>query len=105
VALLHPLVADIVAAVQPYKRPEGGFGTEHASVFTTYNALRALTFSQSELSGDVSRWILQCEWSTGGFSQTPTNTPNYIDAFHQGLSIMRAVDVHPRYMDHHMQNT
>jgi hypothetical protein len=96
-ALLRPLEADIAAAVQPYKRPEGGFGTERASVFATYHALRALTCSRSELFGGVSSWIRECEWPTGGFSQTRANTPNYLDAIYQGLSVMRAVNARPRY--------
>ncbi len=29
---------EVVAAVRPYKRPEGGFGVDHASIYSTYNA-------------------------------------------------------------------
>lgn len=33
----------------------------------------------------------------GGFSQTPVNTPNYLDEIHRGLFILRAVNERPRY--------
>ncbi len=88
---------EVVAAVRDYKRSEGGFGVDHASVYSTYNALQALSFSQSDCLAGVSQWIRRCEWKTGGFSQTPMNTPNYLDEIHRGLSIMRAVNERPRY--------
>ena len=80
-----------------YKRPEGGFGVDHASVYSTYNAVQALSFSLSDSPAGVSQWIRRCEWKKGGFSQTPVNTPNYLDEIHRGLSIMRAVNERPRY--------
>jgi len=88
---------EVVAAVRDYKRSEGGFGVDHASVYSTYNALQALSFSQSDCLAGVSQWIRRCEWKTGGFSQTPMNTPNYLDEIHRGLSIIRAVNERPRY--------
>jgi hypothetical protein len=88
---------EVVEAVRPYKRPEGGFGVDHASVYSTYNAVQALSFSLSDSPAGVSQWIRRCEWKTGGFSQTPVNTPNYLDEIHRGLSIMRAVNERPRY--------
>ena len=88
---------EVVAAVRPYKRPEGGFGADHASVYSTYNAVRALSFCPVDCLAGVSQWIRRCEWKTGGFSQTPVNTPNYLDEIHRGLSIMRAVNERPRY--------
>jgi uncharacterized protein len=88
---------ELVAAVRPYKRPEGGFGADHASIYSTYNAVQALSFSSSECLAGVSQWIRRCEWKTGGFSQTPMNTPNYLDEIHRGLFIMRAVNERPRY--------
>ncbi len=88
---------EVVEAVRPYKRPEGGFGVDHASVYSTYNAVQALSFSLSDSPAGVSQWIRRCEWKKGGFSQTPVNTPNYLDEIHRGLSIMRAVNERPRY--------
>jgi hypothetical protein len=88
---------EVVEAVRQYKRPEGGFGVDHASVYSTYNAVQALSFSLSDSPAGVSQWIRRCEWKTGGFSQTPVNTPNYLDEIHRGLSIMRAVNERPRY--------
>jgi hypothetical protein len=88
---------EVVAAVRDYKRSEGGFGVDHASVYSTYNAVQALSFSSSDCFAGVSQWIRRCEWKTGGFSQTPMNTPNYLDEIHRGLSIMRAVNERPRY--------
>jgi hypothetical protein len=88
---------EIIAAVSQYKRPEGGFGVDHASVYSTYNAMQALSFSPSDGLTGVSQWIRRCEWKTGGFSQTPMNTPNYLDEIHRGLFIMRAVNERPRY--------
>ena len=88
---------EIIAAVRQYKRPEGGFGVDHASVYSTYNAMQALSFSPSDCLAGVSQWIRRCEWKTGGFSQTPMNTPNYLDEIHRGLSIMRAVNERPNY--------
>jgi hypothetical protein len=88
---------EVVAAVRDYKRSEGGFGVDHASVYSTYNAVQALSFSSSDCLAGVSQWIRRCEWKTGGFSQTPVNTPNYLDEIHRGLFIMRAVYERPRY--------
>jgi len=88
---------DVVTAVRPYKRPEGGFGVDHASIYSTYNAVQALSFSPSDCLTGVSQWIRRCEWQTGGFSQTPANTPNYLNEIHQGLSIMQAVNERPSY--------
>ena len=88
---------EVVEAVRRYKRPEGGFGVDHASVYSTYNAVQALSFSLSDSPAGVSQWIRRCEWKKGGFSQTPVNTPNYLDEIHRGLSIMRAVNERPRY--------
>jgi hypothetical protein len=88
---------EVVEAVRPYKRPEGGFGVDHASVYSTYNAVQALSFFLSDSLAGVSQWIRRCEWKTGGFSQTPVNTPNYLDEIHRGLFIMRAVNERPRY--------
>jgi hypothetical protein len=87
----------VVAAVREYKRSEGGFGVDHASVYSTYNAVQALSFSPSDCLAGVAKWIRRCEWKTGGFSQTPANTPNYLDEIHRGLSIMRAVNERPHY--------
>lgn len=92
-----PVKAEVVAAVSEYKRPEGGFGVDHASVYSTYNAVQALSFSPADCFAGVSQWIRRCEWKTGGFSQTPVNTPNYLDEIHRGLFIMRAVNERPRY--------
>ena len=92
-----PVKAEVVAAVSQYKRPEGGFGVDHASVYSTYNAAQALSFSPSDCLAGISQWIQRCEWKTGGFSQTPVNTPNYLDEIHRGLFIMRAVNERPRY--------
>ncbi len=89
--------SEVVAAVRDYKRSEGGFGVDHSSVYSTYNAVQALSLSSSDCLAGVSQWIRRCEWKTGGFSQTPMNTPNYLDEIHRGLSIMRAVNEHPRY--------
>ena len=86
----------VVKAVRQYKHSEGGFGVDHASIYSTYNALQALSFSQSDCLAGVSQWLRRCEWKTGGFSQTPMNTPNYLDGIHRGLSIMRAVNERPR---------
>ncbi len=88
---------ELVAAVRPYKRPEGGFGVDHASIYSTYNAVQALSFAPADCLAGVSQWIRRCEWKTGGFSQTPVNTPNYLDEIHRGLFIMRAVNERPRY--------
>jgi uncharacterized protein len=88
---------EVVAAVRQYQRPEGGFGVEHASIYSTYNAVQALSFSPADCLAGVSQWIRRCEWKTGGFSQTPVNTPNYLDEIHRGLSIMQAVNESPRY--------
>jgi len=87
----------VVKAVRQYKHSEGGFGVDHASIYSTYNALQALSFSQSDCLAGVSQWLRRCEWKTGGFSQTPMNTPNYLDGIHRGLSIMRAVNERPRF--------
>ena len=87
----------VVAAVREYKRSEGGFGVDHASVYSTYNAVQALSFSSSDCLAGISQWIRRCEWKSGGFSQTPANTPNYLDEIHRGLFIMRAVNERPRY--------
>jgi len=91
------LKTEVVAAVRPYKRPDGGFGVGHASIYSTYNAVRALYFYPSDCLAGVSHWIRRCEWKTGGFSQTPMNTPNYLDEIHRGLSIIRVVNERPRY--------
>ncbi len=88
---------ELVEAVRQYKRPEGGFGVDHASIYSTHNAVQALSFSPSDCLAGVSQWIRRCEWKTGGFSQTPMNTPNYLDEIHRGLSIIRAVNERPRY--------
>ena len=88
---------EVVAAVRQYRRPEGGFGVDHASIYSTYNAVQALSFSPADCLAGVSQWIRRCEWKTGGFSQTPMNTPNYLDEIHRGLSIMQAVNESPRY--------
>jgi len=88
---------EVVAAVRQYQRPEGGFGVDHASIYSTYNAVQALSFSPADCLAGVSQWIRRCEWKTGGFSQTPVNTPNYLDEIHRGLSIMQAVNESPRY--------
>jgi hypothetical protein len=88
---------EVVAAVHPYKRPDGGFGAEHASVYSTYSAVQALSFSASGCLTGVAQWIRRCEWQTGGFSQMPMTTPNYLDEIHQGLSIMQAVNERPCY--------
>ena len=88
---------EIVAAVRDYKRSDGGFGVDHASIYSTFNAVQALSFSPSDCLVGVSQWIRRCEWKAGGFSQTPVNTPNYLDEIHRGLSVMRAVNEHPRY--------
>jgi hypothetical protein len=87
----------VVKAVRQYKRSEGGFGVDHASVYSTYNAVQALSFSSSDCLAGISQWIRRCEWKSGGFSQTPANTPNYLDEIHRGLFIMRAVNERPRY--------
>ena len=92
-----PVKTEVVAAVSEYKRPEGGFGVDHASVYSTYNAAQALSFSPADCLVGVSQWIRRCEWKTGGFSQTPVNTPNYLDEIHRGLFIMRAVNERPSY--------
>jgi hypothetical protein len=86
---------EVVTAVRPYKRPEGGFGVDHASIYSTYNAVQALSFSPSDCLAGVSQWIRRCERKTGGFSYTPMNTPNYLDEIHRGLSIIRAVNERP----------
>jgi uncharacterized protein len=91
------VMTELVEAVRPYKRPEGGFGVDHASVYSMYNAVQALSFSPSDYLAGVSQWIRRCEWGAGGFSQTPVNTPNYLDEIHRGLSIKRAVNERPRY--------
>jgi hypothetical protein len=88
---------EVVKAVRQYKRPEGGFGADHASVYSTYNAVQALSFCPVDCLAGVSQWIRRCEWKTGGFSQTPVNTPNYLDEIHRGLSILRAANERPRY--------
>jgi hypothetical protein len=88
---------EVVAAVHDYKRSEGGFGVDHPSVYSTYNAVQALSFSPSDCLAGVSQWIRRCESKTGGFSQTPVNTPNYLDEIHRGLFIMRAVKERPQY--------
>jgi len=88
---------ELVEAVRQYKRPEGGFGVDHASIYSTHNAVQALSFSPSDCLAGVSQWIRRCEGKTGGFSQTPMNTPNYLDEIHRGLSIIRAVNERPRY--------
>jgi hypothetical protein len=88
---------EVIAAVRQYQRPEGGFGVDHASIYSTYNAVQALSFSPADCLAGVSQWIRRCEWKAGGFSQTPVNTPNYLDEIHRGLSIMRAVNEGPRY--------
>ena len=88
---------EVVEAVRQYKRPEGGFGVDHASVYSTYNAVQALSFSLSDCLAGVSQWIRRCEWKMGGFSQTPVNTPNYLDEIHRGLSVLWAVNERPRY--------
>ena len=89
--------SEVVAAVRDYKRFEGGFGVDHASIYSTYNAVQALSFSPSDCLAGVAKWIRRCEWKAGGFSQTPANTPNYLDEIHRGLFIMRAVNERPRY--------
>jgi hypothetical protein len=88
---------EVVTAVSPYKRPKGGFGVDHASIYSTYNAVQALYFSPSDCLAGVSQWIRRCERKTGGFSHAPMNTPNYLDEIHRGLSIIRAVNERPRY--------
>jgi len=46
---------EVVAAVRPYKLPEGGFGVDHASIYSTYNAVQALSFSPSDCLAGVSQ--------------------------------------------------
>jgi uncharacterized protein len=58
---------ELVEVVRQYKHPEGGFGTDHASIYSTYNAVQALSFSPSDCLAGVSQWIRRCEWKTGGF--------------------------------------
>ena len=88
---------ELVAAVRPYKRPEGGFGVDHASIYSTYNAVQALSFAPADCLAGVSQWIRRCEWKTEDSRRRPSNTPNYLDEIHRGLFIMRAVNERPRY--------
>ena len=70
--------------------------TTHRSIRRTMR-YRRCPFPLSDSLAGVSQWIRRCEWKTGGFSQTPVNTPEHLDEIHRGLSIMRAVNERPRY--------
>jgi hypothetical protein len=58
----------VAAAVREHKRSQGGFDVDHPSIYSTYNAVQALPFSQSDCLAGVAQWR-RCEWKTGGFSQ------------------------------------